>query len=137
MASTAERQAIDRVRDAHVAALNRGDADAWVALFTEDGVQMPPNASANVGRPMIRSWVEALLAPFRLEFALAVDEVRAAGAWAFERGTYRIALMPKAGGDALRDTGKYITIYERQPDGAWRMARDIWNSNHPSPGPPR
>ncbi len=33
---------IDRLRDSHVAALNAGDADAWVACFTDDGVQMPP-----------------------------------------------------------------------------------------------
>jgi hypothetical protein len=34
-------EAIDPVRQAHVAALNSGDVDAWAALFSEDGVQMP------------------------------------------------------------------------------------------------
>ncbi len=29
---------IDRLRDVHVATLNAGDAEAWVACFTEDGV---------------------------------------------------------------------------------------------------
>lgn len=40
--SEADLEAIDRVRDAHIAALNAGDAEAWVAQFTDDGVQMPP-----------------------------------------------------------------------------------------------
>jgi len=37
-------ESINKVREAHIAAVNNGDADAWVATFTDDGVQMPPNA---------------------------------------------------------------------------------------------
>jgi uncharacterized protein (TIGR02246 family) len=129
----ADLAAIDRVRDARVAALNAGEAEAWVARFTDDGVQMPPNAPANIGRAMIRSWSQAFLDQFRLEFALAVDEVRVLGEWAFERGAYTISLSPKAGGPPMRDIGKYITIYRRQAEDTWWMARDIWNSNNPPP----
>ena len=125
---------INRVRDAHVAALNAGDAEAWAEQFTDDGVQMPPNAPANVGRTMIGSWSQAILAQFRLQFALAVDEVRVLGEWAFERGGYTISLHPKAGGPPMQDRGKYITVYQRKPGDTWRMARDIWNSNNPPPG---
>ena len=132
--SETDLEAIDRVRDAHVAALNAGDAKAWVAQFTDDGVQMPPNAPANVGRPMIESWSQAFLDQFRLQFALAVDEVRVLGEWAFERGGYTISLNPKAGGPPMRDIGTYITVYQRKPGDSWRMARDIWNSSNPPPG---
>jgi uncharacterized protein (TIGR02246 family) len=127
----ADVQAINNVREAHIAALNAGDVDAWVAAFTNDGVQMPPNAPANLGSESIRVWSQAFLAPFRTEFTLLVDEVQVAGDWAFERGTYKITLTPKAGGEPIQDIGKYITIYERQPGAAWGMARDIWNSNNP------
>jgi ketosteroid isomerase-like protein len=69
------------------------------------------------------------------EFSLDIDEVELAGDdWAFERGTYTIVLTPKAGGTPIRDTGKYLTIYRRQTDHSWLMARDIWNSNNPLPG---
>jgi uncharacterized protein (TIGR02246 family) len=129
--SESDREAIDRGRDAHVMALNAGDAKAWVAQFTDDGVQMPPNAPANVGRTMIGSWSQAFLDQFRLQFALAVDEVRVLGEWAFERGGYTISLHPKAGGPPMQDMGKYITVYQRKPGDTWRMARDIWNSNRP------
>ena len=126
---------IDRTRDAHVAALNANDPDAWAACFAPDAVQMPPNDPPNIGTENIRAWSDGMLAAFRAEFSLDTDEVELAGDdWAFERGTYAIALTPKAGGDQIRDTGKYITIYSRQPDHSWLMARDIWNSNHPLPG---
>ena len=95
---------------------------------------MPPNASANVGRQAIRSWVQGFFDAFRTQFGLSVDEVRVAGDWAFERGACRITLTPKAGGEPIQDIGNYITIYGRQPGGAWGMARDIWNSDNPPPG---
>jgi hypothetical protein len=41
-------EALDRLREAHVAALNAGDADAWVACFAADAAQMPPNFPANI-----------------------------------------------------------------------------------------
>jgi len=129
--SQADVEAINHIRAAHIAALNDGDVNAWVAAFTNDGVQMPPNAPANLGRESIRAWSQAFLAPFRVEFTLAVDEVQVAGDWAFERGTYTITLTPKASREPRQDIGKYLTIYQRQPGGAWGMARDIWNSNHP------
>ena len=133
----AETRAIDRTRDEHVAALNRGDADGWAAAFTDDGVQMPPNFAANVGRDNILAWCAAFLGAFRIEFSLDPEEVRVAGAeWAFERGTYQITLTPKAGGDPMQDAGKYITLYERISDANWAMARDIWNSSNPLPGVP-
>jgi uncharacterized protein (TIGR02246 family) len=134
MTTPATQATIERVRDAHVAALNAGDADTWVSLFTEDGVQMPPNAPANVGREAVRAWSRGFLGTFRAAFALSVVEVRLAGDWAFERGGYRITLTPHAGGPPLEDAGKYITIYQRLPDGTWRIARDIWSSDHPLPG---
>jgi uncharacterized protein (TIGR02246 family) len=131
--SDSDLEAIDGVRVAHIAALNAGDAQAWVAQFTDDAVQMPPNAPENVGRSKIASWSRAFLDQFRVHFALAVDEVRVLEEWAFERGSYSIRLTSKAGGHPMQDIGKYLTIYQRKPGGAWRMARDIWNSNNPPP----
>jgi uncharacterized protein (TIGR02246 family) len=131
--SETDLQAIDRVRAAHVAALNAGDVKAWAAQFTDDGVQMPPNAPDNVGRTMIGSWSGAFLNQFRVQFALAVDEVHVFGEWAFERGGYTISLDPKAGGPPMQDIGKYITVYQRKAGDTWWMARDIWNSSNPPP----
>jgi uncharacterized protein (TIGR02246 family) len=127
-------KAIDSVRGTHVAALNAGDARAWAAQFADDGVQMPPNMPANIGRSAIEPWSKGFLDMFGVKFALLVDEVRVLGEWAFERGTYTIGLNPKSGGPSMQDAGKYITIYQRKSGDGWRMARDIWNSNNPPPG---
>src|SRR4051794_9766386 len=101
--SETDLKAIDRVRDAHIAALNAGDAQAWAAQFTSEAVQMPPNPPAIVGRPKIASWSQAFLDLFRVRFALAVDEVRVLDEWAIESGDYTIDLSAKAGGSAMQD----------------------------------
>jgi uncharacterized protein (TIGR02246 family) len=134
-----ELEALDSLREAHVAALNAGDSDAWAACFSADAVQMPPNFSANIGADAIRGWSGGMLGAFSAEFSLSPEEVQLTGDdWAFERGGYAITLTPKAGGDPIQDpiqdNGKYITLYQRQADGAWRMARDIWNTDNPLPG---
>jgi hypothetical protein len=53
---------------------------------------------------------------------------RGPGDRAFERGTD--AITPKAGGEPMQDIGKYATIHQRQPGGAWCLARGIWSSNN-------
>jgi hypothetical protein len=94
---------------------------------------MPPNHPANVGVEAISGWSGGF-ATFDAEFALSPEEVRPTGPdWAFERGSYSISLTPRAGGDPIRDAGKYITLYQRQGDSTWLMAHDIWNSNSPPP----
>jgi uncharacterized protein (TIGR02246 family) len=129
----ADLNAIETVRDHHVAALNAGNGEGWAAKFAADGVQMPPNAPANVGRDVIAAWSRGLLSQFRAKFGLTVDEVHVLGEWAFERGAYEIQLDPAAGGPTLADRGKYITIYRKSDADGWQMARDIWNSNEPPP----
>jgi len=100
---------IDRLRDRHVAALNAGDAEAWVACFTDDGVQMPPHFATNTGKSAVRGWSQGFLNLFECRFSLSGDEVRVAADWAFERGRYTITLTPRAGGGSMDDSGKYIT----------------------------
>lgn len=132
--SEADLKAIEDVRNAHVSAINAGDVTAFVALFAEDGVQMPPNAPVNLGRTMIRSWAQGFFSRFGCRFALAVREVRIVGDWAFEWGDYTITLDPVSGGPSIMDKEKYLAVSQREAGGSWLLARDIWNSSEPPRG---
>src|SRR5689334_10262728 len=144
LASACARPALSPVPDAHAAAnaifakyaasLAAGDADGWATLWTEDGVQMPPAAPPVVGKSQIREKLRSLLAQFRFDMRIHIDEVRSAGDWAFARGMYDATLTPKAGGQRIPIDGKFMTILARQPDGSWRIHRDIFNSNLPPAG---
>ncbi len=132
-----ELEGLDRARAIHVAALNNGDANAWTACFNTDAVQMPPNQPPNIGTERIQEWTQGFLAAFRAEFSIVPHDVEFAGPdHAFERGSYEISLTPRAGGDPLRDSGKYLTIYGRAPGSEWLIAHDIWNSDSQPPSRP-
>jgi ketosteroid isomerase-like protein len=58
-------------------------------------------------------------------------EVQTAGSWAYARGVYQARLTPRQGGSAIPIDGKYMTILKKQNDGAWKLYRDMFNSNVP------
>lgn len=126
-------QAINRLQDLVDAAIVAGDTEAYVALIADDAVLMPPNAPAVIGKGAIRAWNEEMSKQFRFESYKSVDdEVVVTGGWAFRRATAEWTLIPSAGGVPVTETGKFIIIYERQADGSWKVARDIWNTNTPA-----
>jgi uncharacterized protein (TIGR02246 family) len=127
------RPAVDAIFAKYSASLGAGDADAWSTLWTDDGVQLAPDAPPVVGKAAIREKLRDLLAHFRFDMRIRTEEVHTAGDWAFARGMYAATLTPKAGGAAIPIDGKFLTILLRQADGSWRIYRDIFNSNTPPP----
>jgi uncharacterized protein (TIGR02246 family) len=126
--------AVSQVRQAYVAAENSGDSAALAALFTSDAVLMPANAPAASGKEAIQSYFQGQNSQFSFELAVSQAEVLAAGDWVFSRGTFTAKVTPKAGGDAIEDSGKYLNVLRQEPDGSWKIARHIWNSDQPLPG---
>lgn len=129
------RPAVDAIFAKYAASLAAGDADAWSTLWTEEGIQLPPDTPPVAGRTAIREKLRAVLAHFRFDMRIRTEEVRASGDLAFARGMYAATLAPKAGGATIPIDGKFLTIFLRQPDGSWRIYRDIFNSNVPPPRP--
>jgi uncharacterized protein (TIGR02246 family) len=114
--------------------LNAGDLERWLELWSEDGIQMPPDEPPIAGLDSIRARNDAFLDRFTVDIGITNQEVETAGDWAYSRGTYKARLMPKAGGRPVSIDGKYMTILARQPDGSWLIHRDIFNSNAPPAG---
>jgi uncharacterized protein (TIGR02246 family) len=116
------------------AAYKSGDASSAAALYTDDAILMPPNGPEVVSKEAIQSWYQTVFDQFTTEMALSVHEVKVAGDWAFDRGSYTFTRTPKAGGEPMQDNGKYVVIDKKQPDRSWKIYLDIWNSDRPLPG---
>jgi uncharacterized protein (TIGR02246 family) len=127
--SAATKAAVEDIWKEYSASLNAGDLDRWLALWTEDGVQMPPGESAVVGKERIRTRNGAFLDRFTFDMRITNEEVHTAGDWGYARGVFEAKLTPKAGGKPVPIDGKYMTILVRQADGTWKIHRDIFNSN--------
>jgi uncharacterized protein (TIGR02246 family) len=121
--------AIISLRDRWVQAELEGDWDAWATLLTEDAVQMPPNHSAIEGRTAIKAWAETF--PTITDVAFTPIETNGRDGLAYIRGTYSITIMAEGMPEPVTDSGSYVQILRKQPDGSWRVAIGIWNSDLP------
>ena len=121
-------------------AFNRGDIDGFIQPYAPEVWVFPPNAQPFQGlaaahEHFTRDYMEGGTRNLRLT-TTGLDR---AGSLAYETGTY-IADYPTPGGRAgamSRDHGKYVQIWKRDPNGAWRVHLATWNSNLPPPPPPR
>jgi len=127
-----DAEAIQTLADEWTAAFNTGDVAGLMACYTEDAVRMPPAASAYAGKEAIEEAFRGLFEQFTAELKWPTDEIVVADDWAFHRGTYTASLTPVAGGKVIEEAGKVVVIFQRQPDGSWKIAREIWNRDLPS-----
>ena len=105
-------------------------------LIVPDFIAMPPESPVVVGKEAnMESWNE-FFEESTFEFTVTTDEVVAADDWAFLRGTGRWTLTPKEEGEPRQGQVTYLHIFQKQADGSWKLARDIWNSDQPPPETP-
>jgi uncharacterized protein (TIGR02246 family) len=109
------------------------DWTAAVSVYTEDAVLMPPNAPMLRGRTEIRKFFEAY--PKIREFKQTPLEIAGEGDVAFPWGTYDLVTAPD-GVTAIKDKGKVLAVWHKQPDGKWLVTRVCWNSDLPPVTPP-
>jgi len=124
-----EVEAIRKLTDEAVAALNCGDVEASLALQASDALVLAPLRPAEVGSLAIRDSLESLFKQYSVRESRNLEEVEVHGNWAFTRGSYRSVLIPKDGGPATEESGKYLEILKQDPIGTWKYFRSIWNSN--------
>ena len=129
----AARSTIDQIRREFAAAETAGSTDRMRVHVTPDVVMMAPNMPAVSGAENAMEAMNGFFAAFAVHIAYESAEVVVADEWAFDRGTYKQTLTPKRGGPAISESGKYLWLYRREPDGKWKQARAIWNSSDPAP----
>ncbi len=121
-------EALNATLMAHVAAVNSGDTATNLAGFTEDLVYLPPDGLPVRGKPALASLIGSFYEAFEAEIEMVSEETILMGDWAFQWGTIKGTVSPLDGGDSTPLNGKWVYLYQRQPDGTWKIARDIYNN---------
>ncbi len=124
------RTGIEATNAQFMAAFSEGDAAGVAACYTEDAQFMPPNGEIVRGREGIQKALQGLIDAGIKGIQLETVEVEGHGDTAYEVG--KGTLMGED--EQTIDEVKYIVIWKKVDD-AWKLHRDIFNSNLPSPAP--
>jgi uncharacterized protein (TIGR02246 family) len=117
--------------DLYTLAAETGDIDLYVANYTADGVQMPPEEPARNGSEQIRAVMEPALTLFDAVCPIYPQEAEITGDWAFGRADWSLSLTPKEGGATTTFGGKGLDVLKRQADGSWKYYISCWSYNGP------
>ena len=133
--SATVRHAIDEDNARFVESFKRGDAAGLASHYGDRAVMMLSNGPALEGAAAITQGFTEFLSNVSVpNFQLTTHDIIIDLGLAIERGAYEMTIHPKSGTAAdIVDRGKYLTVRERQPDGSWKIIRDINNSDNPMP----
>ena len=106
------------------------DLEQTVGFYSDDAVVLPPNAISAATKETVRNvWKDVLGAP-GLVISWKPSKVKLGhnGAMAWVSGAYELT-MNDVSGKPINDRGKYLEVWEKQADGNWKCAADMWNSD--------
>ena len=125
MKATLEQDAIAvrRIAEKFLAAYNSADLETLCGLLTEGTVLMPPNEPPVTGIEEVRLRFDAFFQGFTFTIKFFPQQTDLLGDLAFERGSYEaFALLKEERGAPRGGFGEYLLLFERQKDGAWKIA---------------
>jgi len=132
--TAAVRRAIDSLVASMTAAVNRQDMAGMTQGLAEDYVSLEDAAMPIVrGRSAYRAVVDSMAAAGTFhDLKYEPEGLDVSGDLAVRYGRWGSKFLPK-GGDTVRFAGKFVHVWRRQPDGSWKLAREITNSVGPAP----
>jgi ketosteroid isomerase-like protein len=106
------------------------DVEQTIAHYTDDAIVLPPNATGAATKEAIRNVWKDMFATPGLVISRQPTRVQVgkSGEMAWVRGTYELT-MNDASGKPIDDRGKYLEVWEKQTDGNWKCAANMWNSD--------
>jgi uncharacterized protein (TIGR02246 family) len=130
---SADASAIQALDEQWSATAARNDLEGTVAFYADDAVLLPPNAQIATDRKSIReSWAGLLGPNTAVSWKVSKVEVAKSGELGYLYGTYSLSIQDPKGGPPIRDTGKLVEIWKKQPDGKWKCIVDTYNSDLPA-----
>ncbi len=123
------RALIDAANQRVIPALIAGDVAGATANYADSVVVMMTGMPMMKGKTAVEAGFKGMLEVMKLDaFSSATLDVQVSGDMAVETGTFAMTSTMK-GAKPVKDVGKYLTVWQRQADGGWKVIRDINNSD--------
>jgi uncharacterized protein (TIGR02246 family) len=118
-----DEREIREVHSTWISAVNAGDLVRLLTLMTDDAVLLNPG-QAPFGRDGFSANFSAAHQQVRIRCSSELEEVVVIGEVAYTLSRDALSVIPRVGGEATQLAGHRITVYRKQPDGRWLLARD-------------
>lgn len=118
-----DEQAIRELNTTWIDAVNAGDLAYLLALMADDVVFLGPGQEP-FGRDKFHIGFTAAHQQSLIHCISEMAEVVVVGSLAHTWCRDTVSTTPRAGGDALQFAGHRLTVYRKQADGRWLLARD-------------
>ena len=118
-----DERAIREVHSTWIDAVNAGDLVCLLSLMADDVVFLGPG-QASVGQDRFSPGFSAAHQQSRIHCISELEDIVVVGEVAYTLSRDSLSVTPRAGGEAMQFAGHRITVYRKQPDGRWLLARD-------------
>ena len=126
---------IAAVRQAWLDAVKAGDAERLAAMVTDDVVVVHGNGRCVRGRDELKADFLNGFGMFSIEQNVSSTELVVRGQWAFEISEVDSTLTARGAGNSTQVHSTTVVALNRQPDGAWKVARVLGVLHPPMPMP--
>jgi uncharacterized protein (TIGR02246 family) len=128
----ADEAALRKLDDEWSRAAGAKDVEKTASYYTDDALVMPPNSPVLQGKDAARAmWKAMFNTPgFGGGWKATRAEVSRSGDLGWVTGSYEFS-ETDASGKPMTDKGKYLEVWKKQADGAWKCVADMFNTDLP------
>ncbi len=112
-------------------AMIAGDMDKSLSFYTADVISLPNYDKMLTGLDALKKSNEEMKKAGWSVTSFRTKTISATGCGNLitELGTFEISFAMKGSDQLMMDTGKYVTIWEKQQDGSLKIKVEIWNTD--------
>ena len=101
--------------------------DGTMSFYLDDAILLPPNSPIAIGKEAIREASAQIASPgFSVTWRPMKIEVAQSGEVGYAIGTFEGTSVDSAG-NPVPVKGKYVEIWNKQADGSWKVAVDMFS----------
>lgn len=119
--------------DGVIAAFAKRDAAQMAAAYAADAALMINNSKLMKGDE-VQAALKALATDPNFSMSLDTQKVEAAksGELGYTRGAYVLTVTDPTTKKVVKEVGKFLTVYAKQPNGSWKIVDDAATPDEPA-----
>jgi ketosteroid isomerase-like protein len=112
-------------------AMVEGNTAISLGHYTKDAVSLPSYHKMVQGIDAIKKSNEEMMSSGMKvkSFEMNTVMVNSYGSMISEIGTYKMSMSMPGAPNPVEDQGKYLTLWEKQPDGSLKIKVETWNTD--------